>query len=265
MANPTVQVQSHSTDYDDPFLYWPLDPNTSTTYQTGELIGRNSSGYATHFDDSAPLSFLGIFQGIHYKLDTADTGLQNLARIKRAYRMTIPLATGTVGRADATNGAIGKLVYVQYSGACLLDPSSLTYANVLGRIVDIGDIATPGTLTSTRSVVIETVTEKRSGGVRTLAATGNQTINVVDVGKLIIVPNTANLTLLLPGVANCPVGGEISFFKTTGTANSIITLDGEASQTIDGATTNTSMDAQYDTMTIINLGSGWGIKGQKIA
>lgn len=264
MANPTVQVQSHSTDYDDPYVYWPLDPTTSTTYQTGELIGRNSSGYATHFDDSASLSFLGIFQGIHYKLDTADTGLQNLARIKRAYRMTIPLATGTVGRADATNGAIGKLVYVQYSGACLIDPSSLTYGNVLGRIVDIGDLSTPTALTSTRSVVIETVTEKRSGGVRWLSATGNQSLSVTDIGKTIFIPNSANLTVSLPGVANCPVNGEITFLKTTAAANPI-TLDPLASETIDGSTTVATMDARYDTITIINSGSEWFIKCQKIA
>jgi len=266
MANPTQKVATHWSDYDDgSVFYWPLDPDTSTTYQTGELIGRNATGYATHFDDAAPLAFLGVLDGIHQKVDTADTGLTNLARIKRAYRLTVPLATGTAGRADATNGAIGKLVYVQYSGACLIDSSALTYANVLGRIVDIADAATqPGALTSTVAVQIETVAEKRTGGVRTLAATGNQTINHSDVGKLVIVPNTANLTLSLPGVANLPLGGEITFFKSSSDANPI-TLDPLASETINGGTTVATMDAQYDTITIINLGAGWGIKCQKIA
>lgn len=260
MANPTVQVQSHWSDWDDgSIFYWPVDSSVSTTYQTGELIGRNSSGYATHFDDTGAMEFMGILDGIHRKFDSTDTGsLSYLVRIKRARYLTIPLSTGTVGRAES-NGAIGKLVYSQYSGACFIDSSTLTYANVVGRIVDIGDAATqPDALTSTRAVVVETVPFKATGGVRWLAATGNQTINVVDIGKTIFVPNSANLTLTLPAIAACPIGGELKFVRTaTGGNTTIVTLDGNANETINNSTTYGSVQKQYDTATIQNTGVEW--------
>lgn len=264
MANPTQKVASHWTDYDDTGFFWPIDTSSSITFQTGEMIGRTGAGYAAKFDDSAPMEFLGVLDGIHLVYSSSD-GVPKIVRVKRAYRLTIPLQTGTAGRADATNGAIGKLLYAYDSGKGIIDSSALTYANVIGRIVDIADSSTqPEALTSTVAVQVEMVHAKRSGGVRTLAATGNQTINNVDVGKLVIVPNTANLTLALPGVANVPLNGEITFFKSTSQANPI-TLDPNASETIDGSTTVATMDAQYDTITIINLGAAWGIKCQKIA
>ena len=44
-----------------------------------------------------------------------------------------------------------------------------------------------------------------------------------------------------------------------------LTLDGAASETIDGATTNAVIDAAQDTLTIISDGTGWHIIASKIA
>jgi len=44
-----------------------------------------------------------------------------------------------------------------------------------------------------------------------------------------------------------------------------ITVDGNASETIDGAETNAEMNAQYDTMTLLCDGSNWHIISKNIA
>jgi hypothetical protein len=80
---------------------------------------------------------------------------------------------------------------------------------------------------------------------------------------LVLVANTGTMTLTLPTAVN-NAGKRLIFKKTTSSATAI-TVDANASETIDGATTHTAMDAQYDTITIMSDGANWHIVAQKIA
>jgi hypothetical protein len=75
--------------------------------------------------------------------------------------------------------------------------------------------------------------------------------------------NTAARTITLPPAADCK-GIWFCFIKNSADAE-IITLDGNGSETIDGNATITTMDADYDTITILCDGTEWFIVAQKIA
>lgn len=70
-------------------------------------------------------------------------------------------------------------------------------------------------------------------------------------------------SITLPAVATVAAGGWYTFVKTDAVANAI-TLDGNASETIDGSTTFAGLDAQYDTVTIMTDGSAWYIISRDI-
>lgn len=103
----------------------------------------------------------------------------------------------------------------------------------------------------------------RVKGVKTMAATGNQALTTGDLGKLILVPNTAALSITLPAAADCTGRGFV--FKKTSADAEIVTLDGNGSETIDGATTSTVIDAAQDMLEIVSDGTGWHIIAHKIA
>lgn len=265
MANPTVQVKAVMLSYENGEIneIAQLATDVARTYQTGQMIGRRSDGYAVDFDDSASLEFMGILFAPQFKVDTADVGVTRQVRIYRGPYFALPLYTSSAGVAltGTGAGALGKLAYAYDSGKVTLDPTALTYANVVGRVVGIVP-ADPATFTSTM-VLIQPL-GPRPGGQRTMAATGTQNITAFDMNKKILCGNTAALSLILPAVALTNPGDELCFVKTSTDAQ-IITLDGAASETINGLTTLTSMDAQYDTATLVTTGAAWVIKCKNIA
>jgi len=98
-------------------------------------------------------------------------------------------------------------------------------------------------------------------GTKTLhATTSPQALEVSDLGKLVLVPNTGAITVTLPAAASCTGAGFV-FKKTTADAVAV-TLDGNGAETIDGSATNAAMDAQYDTLSIISDGTAWHIVEQ---
>jgi len=70
-------------------------------------------------------------------------------------------------------------------------------------------------------------------------------------------------TIYLPAVASAT--GKIYTFIRTGAGGNALTLDGYFAETIDGAATNATMDAQYDSLTILCDGTEWFIIARKIA
>lgn len=65
------------------------------------------------------------------------------------------------------------------------------------------------------------------------------------------------ITITLPACASTRVGKRITVKKIDNIAN--VVLDGNASETLDGATTKT-LSAQWAVMTIVNTGSAWLIE-----
>jgi hypothetical protein len=91
---------------------------------------------------------------------------------------------------------------------------------------------------------------------------GTYNLTAAEAG-VCLVNNSSTMTINLPAAASC-TGLEFTFKKIHSSA-SAITIDGNASETIDGAATHTAMDAQYDTITIVCDGSNWHIVHRVIA
>ncbi len=67
----------------------------------------------------------------------------------------------------------------------------------------------------------------------------------------------AGITVNLPAASGAD-GRMFTFVKVDSSINAI-TLDGDGAETINGAATNATMDAQYDSMTIVCDGTEWFI------
>ncbi len=67
----------------------------------------------------------------------------------------------------------------------------------------------------------------------------------------------AGITVNLPAAAGAD-GRMFTFVKVDSSINAI-TLDGDGAETINGAATDATMDAQYDSMTIVCDGTEWFI------
>ncbi len=68
---------------------------------------------------------------------------------------------------------------------------------------------------------------------------------------------TNSITLTLPAVANSVVGDEI---RVKNMGSGTITIDSNSSETIDGSTSNYTLDVQYSAITLVSNGStGWEV------
>jgi hypothetical protein len=84
------------------------------------------------------------------------------------------------------------------------------------------------------------------------------TLTLDHVNRVLLVPNTAARTITLPPVATVRPGGWIWVIKTTAAAFAV-TLDGYASEQIEGSLTFTAIDSQFDTAWLMCTGSNWVI------
>lgn len=91
-----------------------------------------------------------------------------------------------------------------------------------------------------------------------------KTLTVADLGSTVFVDTQAGaLTITLPAAASC-IGRDFTFVRA-GTGTNAITVDGNASETIDGSATHAAMDAARDTITIRSDGSNWFIVAARLA
>jgi len=100
-------------------------------------------------------------------------------------------------------------------------------------------------------------------GTKAMAATGAQALTTADLGKLILLPNTAAYALTLPLAADSASRGFT--FKKNNAAAFAVTITGAGAETIDGANTFALVDANNDTITIISDGAAWFIVARHIA
>lgn len=91
-----------------------------------------------------------------------------------------------------------------------------------------------------------------------------ETYSVLAGDAIVLVDSTGGaFTVTLPAATG---SGRILTFKKTDVAANAVTLDGAGAETIDGAATNTDIDAQWDTLTIVDGASGaWSIIQRFIA
>jgi len=116
---------------------------------------------------------------------------------------------------------------------------------------------------TTTSIVYATTALATSGGlfsVNPRTKTTTYTATITD--NIILVDTTSAWTLTLPAAATSV--GQLLVIKKTDVAANALTIDGHASETIDGSTTNTEIDAQYDALWLFCDGSNWHIIGRWI-
>lgn len=247
MANATFAVPIGTVPFSEEKIQYPL-ASTAQTYYAGAMLGINTSGYVTKFDDAASLKFVGVVaDSVPLEVESGGSNGDKHINAERPRYILCSLSGAAITD-------MGKLVYASYDNAVVLTTG--TYGNVVGRIVKYH---------ASGKVWVDTWDDGKYGdAARTMAATGAQSLTIFDLGKTIFVPNTAALTITLPAIAECEVGSGFQVVKNSADAE-IVTLDGNASETIDGATTLATIDANYDCAKLVSTGTAWVITSRDIA
>lgn len=256
MANATAKVAKGAIRRSDEFM-----KRSSVTlaaelqYYVSAMVGITTAGYLAKFDDSQSMIFAGIVRGDQGNpLIPIGTAGDDTLQLDYHQPFRFELAVSGVAVTD-----IGKKVYASDDQTGVLTNGG-TYGNLIGIVVDV---AASG-IALVEPVYDGVAAHKRLGSAKTLAATGTQTLTKWDVNKTIIIPSTGAYTVNLPAVAGTQVGDRIHFVKTTADAVAA-TLDGDAGETIDGATTLATIDAQFDCATLVSTGTAWIVENRDIA
>ena len=257
MANATAEVAKKVVYRSEEFRKRSsVTLSAELRYYSHAMVGLTSAGYLAKFDDTQAMIFVGVVRGDQgnplLPAGTADDGTIDLD-----YQM--PLAFQVALTSVAVTD-IDKPCYATFDQTATLNPAATTYGNLIGKVVD---------KVAANIALVEPAYDGvggnlRLGAVKWFAATGAQTVSKWDIGKTCFCANTAALTLTLPAVASAQIGGYLQFVKTSSDAE-IITLDGNSSEEIDGATTLGTIDAIYDCARLVNNGTRWVIVNRDIS
>jgi hypothetical protein len=260
MANPTTQVNVALTGYDDNCFYWPLrsGSDAAKTYQTGQMIGKYSNGYAGDFDDATDdLVFLGIVDGHPVQVDSGDAAGAKLIRLRRPQFIEIPLASGTASKASH----IGSTAYAYDAGKAAL--SGTTYANVIGYIKDVKGTGMPNALTGALLVVAPPAIDNIAGAgqlganasVTDLTLTTNITFDAASTGDAnIAIPDNQAAALTIKEASNAYVT-----FVTTNSGEKVVfskAVDMATTLTFTGATGVNKILVQDNLASALVIGEG---------
>ena len=215
----------------------------------GAWVGRDrSTGYAR------PLVAGDDLLGVAYKQADNTVAGHSAGGILVRLHQAVDVVHAMTGVATAD---IGKDVYASDDETITLTPTGNTR---VGRIVAVD-------ATNVARVRVETIFSQ-SGlaegyAVKSLADAA-ATLTLDDINHVLIIANTAARTLTLPAVSTVRAGGWIRVVKTSAAAFAV-TLDANASETIDGATTLATIDAQFDVAHLLCTGSEWIVLSRDIA
>ena len=225
----------------------PVDDNVNIF--KGAFVGRNrATGFAR------PLLAGDEFLGVAYK--QADNTIAGHAaggiNVRLHQAIDIVHALGGVASAD-----IGKDVYANDDGTLTLTP---TNNSRVGRIV-----AADGTnLARVRCMPLAALDGVLDNAALVSLSDATQTLTLDHMNRVLLMGNSAARTLTLPTVAQCRAGCWFRVIKTSAAAFAI-TIDPSGIETIDGAANLASLDAQYDCVHLICIGSEWIVLSRDIA
>lgn len=256
MANATDIVKKPVVRRTDEFIEGGVETLAAETrFWPNAMIGIDITGYYCKFDDTQAAVFAGVVtQDMGAPLLPISTAGDGTALLRIQQPQRFGLAISGVAVTD-----IGKKVYAVDDQTGTLANTG-TFSNFVGHVVAV---------LSSGIALVEPcydmdAANERYGVARTLAATGNQSLTKHDLGKTIFCPNTGAYSVTLPPVADTQAGDKIRFVKTTADA-AAVTLDGNASETIDNATTLATVDARYDCVEIVSTGTEWVVLNRDIA
>jgi|GEM_PF-4903032 len=193
-------------------------------------------------EDETPVNYVGITSG--------DAGVAPIVSVAGTDdNIDIELAPKGTGNVTGGTGSAAGVFESKGDNDVTLQTGNSTTGDITitdGANGDI-DVTPNGTGQFTSTALSYTVTTK----------TGNATLSVAEGGIILANSSGGALTLTLPAAATS--SGLWYTVKFIDAGTNIVTLDGNASETIDGAATNTELDAQYDYITIVCDGSNWHI------
>lgn len=215
----------------------------------GAFVGRNrATGYAR------PLIAGDEFLGIAYRL-ADNTFVGNVAGgIAVRLQQNVDIVHTMSGIAV---GDVGKEAYASSDDALTLNPNGQSR---IGRVIGIE--AT--NLARVRIQPIAEVTGLAEGMPILTLGDASVTLTLDLVNRTLLMANSTGRTITLPSAASVRAGGWLRVVKT-GAAVAAITLDANASETIDGSLTLATLDAQYDTVLLLCTGSEWIVLSRDIA
>ena len=257
MPNATAKVNKAVVKWTDENHKRSLETlAVETEFFTGAFLGTDTSGYLCKGDDTQSWVFAGVVRGTEgdpvFPAGTAGARALGIEHQKPRYA---EVAVSGVAVTD-----IGKKVYALFDNEGTMSAAATTFGNLIGVIEDV-----PYSGTALVRLSYDGKGDHVAlGAARVLPATGNVTLSKYDIGKTIFCPSTAAQTVNLPPIADTQAGDRLTFVKTTADAV-ILTIDGNASETIDNATTLATIDARYDTATIVSTGTEWVVVNRDIA
>lgn len=214
----------------------------------GSLLAISTTGYAAILTAGRP--FAGICRttipSANAAVAAGDTEIEAICGL-----FQIAVAISGAAAADALTR---RKVYASDDNVFTFTPTGNTY---------IGEASGYDALADKLIVACRTADAVPTGGfcplgIETLAD-APATLTVAQLDKLLLITPGAGRTLTLPAAASC--AGRCFTVKTL--AAQVITLDGNASETIDGAATHALVDAINDVITIMSDGTSWyTISGQ---
>lgn len=225
----------------------PVDDNV-VVYK-GALVGRNrATGYARPL--TAGDEFLGVAvrQADNTAAGHAAGGIDVI--LHQHVDVVHPLS-------GVTTGDIGKDVYGSADDTLTLSPAGNSR---VGRIVAV-EAANAARVRCAPTASLDGVLDNYA---LVPLADASATLTLDHLNRVLLIGNTAARTLTLPPVASVRAGGWIRVVKTSAAAFAV-TLDGNAAETIDGAATLATLDAQYDVAHLLCTGSEWIVLSRDIA
>lgn len=215
----------------------------------GAFVGHDrATGYVR------PLVAGDAFVGLAYRQADNTVDGHSAGAINVALHQNVDIVHTLTGVAVAD---IGKDVFASADNTLTLTP---TGNSRVGRVV-----AVEGTnLARVRCEPVFTTPGIFGNSPITLLADEAATLTLDHMNRTLMMANTAARTLTLPAVATVRAGAWFRVIKTSSAAFAI-TLDGNASETIDGSTTYADIDAQYDAALLMCTGAEWVILSRDIA
>jgi len=209
---------------------------------TGYIADADGDEYLVFTEDATPVNYVGITSG--------DAGVAPIVSVAGTdVNIDIELAPKGSGNVTGGTGSAAGVFESKGDNDVKLQTGNSTTGDITitdGANGDI-DVTPNGTGQFTSTALSYTVTTE----------TGNATLTVAEGGIILANSSGGAFTLTLPAAATS--SGLWYTVKFIDSGTNIVTLDGNAAETIDGAGTNTELDAQYDYITIVCDGSNWHI------
>jgi hypothetical protein len=213
----------------------------------GSLLSMAADGYVRELVAGEP--FAGICRT---SIPTANAASADGASYIEAIggQFVLEAVISGIGQDDA---ALRRKVYASDDATLTFTAKENTY---IGEVIGVD---------GTKAIILCRTTDVQpagfgNSGVVTLADAA-ATLTHAHLDKVLLITPTTGRTLTLPPAADC--AGRFLCLKVL--AAFAVTLDGNASENIDGATTFAACDAAQDTVTIYCDGAAWHIVAARIA